>query len=219
MPRNWYVHVSSARNPKSHTNAPPQALLIPKRIATLTLISTAAQLINTVGFFENLLQRISLFTPKSMDAQIESTRSRLYSPAFLANPDTLEYVVQPFPTAGDRFGAAELQKRSDTQGHFTQTGFIAQALAAGWHKKTEEDLARMAAEVGRERIFVMHGSDDKMITVQHGRVLIKAFSGGGKGEEVDHIIWEGQGHVIPIEKRKEFGAMIEERVDRWHGKV
>lgn len=33
------------------------AMLIPKRIASLSLISTGAQIRNTIGFFENLYNR------------------------------------------------------------------------------------------------------------------------------------------------------------------
>lgn len=37
-----------------------EAYMIPERIGSLTLLSTAARLVNTVGYFENLRNRINM---------------------------------------------------------------------------------------------------------------------------------------------------------------
>lgn len=105
-----------------------------------------------------------MFIPKSLDVQITYAKSLLYSPDFPTQPDKVEHVVQPFPTAGDRFAAGEIAKRKDPS-QFTRAGFISQALAAGWHHKSPEQLKSIADDVGRPRIAVVHGTLDRMITV------------------------------------------------------
>jgi len=91
---------------------------------------------------------------------------------------------------------------------------MCQALAAGWHHKSAEQLQRIADQVGRQRIVVVHGEADRMITIPHGRTLIEELNAGGKGGEdvVNGMIFEGQGHVIPVEKREEIAKIIEEAV-------
>ncbi|KAI9874266.1 MAG: hypothetical protein M1830_009943 [Pleopsidium flavum] len=183
------------------------ALLIPERIASLSLISTAARLVNTVGFMENLRNRINLFIPKSPDVQLAEVKTRLFSPTWLNNPDT----EGTFPTNGDRFAAQELKKRQDTEG-FTGKGFVLQAIAAGWHHKSAEQLGNLADRVGRERIQVVHGDVDRMITVPHAEVLVREMGGEERG--VTRIVIRGRGHVLPMEERKEFMRLVEDMVDK-----
>lgn len=189
-----------------------QAMLIPSRIASLILVSTAARLVNTIGFVENLRNRINLFIPKSIDKQIANAKANMYTASYLASPDTVEHVKQPFPTSGDRFAAGELAKRKNAAA-FPKTGFIAQALAAGWHHKSPQQLQQLANTVGRDRIMVIHGTDDHMITFPHAEVLARELSSGG--EKVRSEFFPGQGHIIPAEKRKEFHNLITEMVE--HG--
>lgn len=91
---------------------------------------------------------------------------------------------------------------------------MCQALAAGWHHKSAEQLRDIADKVGRRRIVVVHGEADRMISVPHGRTLIEELNAGGKGGEdvVRGEIFEGQGHVIPVEKREEIARIIEDAV-------
>lgn len=201
--------------PSIDTKHSSQATLIPTRLNSLALLSTAARLINTIGFFANLRNRITMFLPKSLDTRIAYSKTLLYSPAYLAGPDSTEYVVAPFPTAGDRFAAGEISKRKDPS-QFTTAGFMAQAVAAGWHHKSREQMEVIGEKVGRRRILVVHGEEDRMITVPHGRTLIEELNAGGKGESdvVEGVIFEGQGHVIPVEKREEVGRLLEELVQR-----
>ncbi|KAF1816581.1 alpha/beta-hydrolase [Eremomyces bilateralis CBS 781.70] len=187
-------------------------LLIPSRIASLSLISTAPQLVRTLGFFENILNRINLFIPRSLDVQLATIKRNCYTAAFLDAPDELaaESAVQSFPTNGDRFAALEIQKRSDLQS-FRFQGFAAQAMAAGWHHKTGSQLAALGDRVGRKRIMVVHGTGDRMVPFVHGPMLAR---GLGLVEEGVVRFVEGQGHVIPIEWRGRFNEWVEEMVAR-----
>jgi len=145
--------------------------------------------------------------------QIANAKYVLYTDAYLASRDTAEYTVQPFPTSGDRFGASELAKRRNPEA-FTRTGFICQALAAGWHHKSPDQLAELGDRVGRERIMVVHGMEDRMITLPHGEVLAEELSAGAKeGQGVRKKFVEGLGHVMPIERREEFMRLVEEMVE------
>lgn len=136
-----------------------QALLIPERICSLNLISTAPRIVRTLPFFENLKNRAQLMMPKTPDNQIAKVKADCYSAEWLTKPDELEYVVEPFPTNGDRFAAQELRKRT-TPGLFTTTGFICQLYAAGFHHKSAKQLKQIGDKVGRNRILVFHGTDD-----------------------------------------------------------
>lgn len=174
---------------------------------------TAARLVNTVGFLENLKNRISMFLPKSLDASIAQTKRTQFSATWIAAPDDTEATVAKFPTNGDRFAAHEIKKRQRPD-MFTPKGFILQAIAAGWHHKSEEQMREIAEKVGRERIIVIHGTDDKMITYVHGQVLFEELSRGGKEEEVRMVTYEGVGHVLILERRTEIRKVIEETVER-----
>lgn len=205
-------------------------MLIPDRICTLSLVSTTSGLFNTSGFITNLVNRANLFIPKHIDKQIANVKANLYTEKWLSQPDELEHVVSSFPTNGDRFAANELWKRQQLE-YFTKKGFILQAIAANWHSKSPEDLASIAKNVGKRRIMVVHGTKDRMITFPHGVVLWRGLEHGqgrtGKeylGMEVEEDVWEegevekrfvrGQGHVIPIEMRKEFIGWLEALIER-----
>jgi len=139
--------------------------------------------------------------PKALDVQLAEVKVRLFSDGWLAAPDA----DGSFPTNGDRFAAQEVKKRQNTEA-FTRKGFICQAIAAGWHHKSPAQLQEIGNKVGRERIQVMHGTIDNMITVPHAEVLVKDL--GGEASGVKRIIFEGRGHVLPMEERKEFARLI-----------
>ncbi|KAF2717474.1 alpha/beta-hydrolase [Polychaeton citri CBS 116435] len=184
-------------------------LLVPERICSLNLISTAPRIVRTLPYFENLRNRINLLRPKGMDAQIAKVKVDCYSLAWLEKPDDTDFVAEPFPTNGDRFAAGEVWKRS-VSGRFTRTGFLCQLLAAGWHHKSDAQLQKLGDEVGRERILVFHGTVDRMIDFAHAKMLYDGL--GGEGSGVTKSFHEGIGHVGPIEIRKEFNKLIEERI-------
>jgi pimeloyl-ACP methyl ester carboxylesterase len=178
-------------------------LMIPDRIASLIIVSSAARLVNTMRFWENLRQRINLFIPKAIDPQLAEIKVRLFGPTWIHEPD--DDVNYPgggkFPTNGDRFAAQELDKRSNPD-EFSRKGFILQAIAAGWHHKSAVQLKELGDKVGRDRITVMHGEVDRMISFPHGEVLAKEVG-------VELMRWENCGHVLMMEKRIEFNNTIE----------
>ena len=245
----WPIHLP-LYNIWAAVNPIVQALLIPERIASLTLLSTAARIINTVVRpllspsvrshpKPDIAPRASSKTyetastscplpltphlvplnrtkanssrpgslPKDPDIQLAEMKARLFSPAWLAAPDA----NGAFPTNGDRFAAQELRKRQDTQ-WFTRTGFTLQAIAAGWHHKSAGQLKELADRVGRARVQVVHGDVDQMITVPHAEVLVWVL--GGEEGVVTRVVFEGRGHVLPMEEREEFRRLVEGFVDR-----
>lgn len=107
-----------------------------------------------------------------------------------------------FPTNAHRFVAQELHKRLDPA-RFGLKGFLLQLIAAGWHHKSAAQLARMADAVGRERILVMHGTEDGMISVPHGRKLIDFI------RPAEGIIVEGMGHAPLVERWEWFNGVLE----------
>lgn len=177
------------------------------------------------------MNRANLFIPKSLDAQIEGVKKNLYTQEWLDAPDTLEPAVQAFPTNGDRFAANELWKRQHPE-YFGKKGFMLQAAAAGWHHKSPEQLQQIAKTVGKNRIMVVHGTKDRMLTFPLGVVLWRGLEKGqgvtGKenwlGVEDEDDIWQegeiekhfikGQGHVLPAEMREEFNSWIQGLVER-----
>ena len=180
--------------------------MIPGRIASLSLLATGPKVFNTVGWVQNLRDRINLLVPKDIDVQIADTKQRMFSPAWLNEPDAEGH----FPTNGDRFAAQELMKRKSVDG-YTRKGFLLQALAAGWHHKSRQQLEQLGDKVGRERIQVIHGTVDRMVTFPHGELLAKQLGGEEKG--VTFIAVEGRSHALQMEWRraltKAIAAMIE----------
>ncbi|CZT17011.1 related to alpha/beta hydrolase [Ramularia collo-cygni] len=187
------------------------ALLIPERICSLNLISTAPRIVRTLPFFENLKNRAQLLMPKTPDNQIAKVKADCYSAEWLAQPDEVEYVVEPFPTNGDRFAAQELRKRT-TPGLFTTTGFICQLYAAGFHHKSAKQLKQIGDKVGRNRILVFHGTGDNMVNFVHGKMLLEEL--GGEESGVTKSFHEGLGHIGPMEMRKQFHDIIAERIEK-----
>ncbi|KAK4693650.1 hypothetical protein P7C71_g3790, partial [Lecanoromycetidae sp. Uapishka_2] len=186
------------------------AFIVPERIASLSLLSTGPRLFNTVGWLENLKQRANMFIPRSIDVQLTNIKARMFSQSWGNEPDAEGH----FPTNGDRFAAQELKKRQDFNG-FTKKGFILQAIAAGWHHKSAKKLEELGDKVGRERILIVHGSLDRMMTTPHGEVLCKELGGEQKG--VTWVIVEGRGHSLPMEWRRELTKLIGGFIEKTQG--
>jgi len=194
--------------------------LIPQRIASLNLISTAARIENTTTFVENLRTRINMFIPKSLDRSIRDAAFSLFSDEWLEAPDDCA-VPKPgtlgvvFPASGEykkfewnyeRFAATELHKRRSPT--FGKKGFMLQAIAAGWHHLSDERLKDLGDKVGRERIMVLHGTKDNMITVPHGELLIRVLQPG------TGVIKAGRGHVFMLEEWRWHNEMVEGMVEK-----
>ena len=195
--------------------------MVPERICSLSLISTAAQIENTTSFVENLRTRINMFLTK-ITRQVRLRRSaHALLNAWLDSPDdtqvpdasTPNVELPPsgkygkFETNYQRFAAQELTKRLDPDG-FPRKGFMMQAIAAGWHYKSAKQLEQLGDKVGRERIMVLHGTRDNMITVPHGRKLIEMIKPGVGA------IKEGYGHVFMLEDAKWHNEMVESLVQK-----
>jgi pimeloyl-ACP methyl ester carboxylesterase len=201
------------------------ACLIGPAIASLGLICTAAQMERTHPFPEHLARRAALLVPKSPDRSVADAARNMFSRAWLASPTDDAVLPDPettpkclpapkeansdgkylkFNTNAERFVAQEMMKRMDPNRGFTVKGFLLQLIACGWHRKTPEELTAMADAVGRERILIMHGTEDGMINLPHGKKLIETVK-PAKG-----IIVEGMGHVPPVERCEWFNETIEE---------
>jgi len=100
-----------------------------------------------------------------------------------------------------------LNKRLDTN-RFGKKGFMLQAIAAGWHYLGEERLKELGDKVGRERIMVLHGTKDNMISVPHGRKLIEELRPGTA------VVREGSGHVFMLEQWKWHNEMVEGMIEK-----
>jgi len=186
--------------------AQEMAYLEPERIASLTLVSTAAELKSTVGYIENLRNRINILIPKSVDDQLDEVKSRVSS-SWLSAPDE----EGEFPTNGDRF-AAELQTRWRDKEGFTRRGFLCQIVSNVTHKKSVEQLRQVTERIGGNRIQILHGTIDNLITVPHGEVLYDRL--GGEATGVTKTIFEGRGHYLPWEERQEFKRLIEALIEK-----
>ena len=92
---------------------------------------------------------------------------------------------------------------------------MCQAVAAGWHYKSAAQLEEIGNAIGRERILVMHGTIDNMITYPHAEVLVKEL--GGEDSGLTKVVFKGRGHVIPLEERKEFAKIISDLVAKTEG--
>ncbi|KAI9882440.1 MAG: hypothetical protein M1823_005820 [Watsoniomyces obsoletus] len=174
-----------------------------KRQLHIVGLSMGGMIAQELGFIENLRNRINLFIPRNLDRQLEMVKHNMFTPSWLLLPDG----EGKFPTNGDRVAAQDLRKRMDHEA-FTRKGFILQAIAAGWHHKSKEQLHELADNVGRKRILVMHGDQDRMITPPHGKVLRDELS--TEQEEVQWKFVEEKGHVLPWEWRGGFTEMMEE---------
>lgn len=163
---------------------------------------------------QNVRNRVSMFLPKSLDRTIVDLASNMFPDGWLDAPDTLHLPTSTtpgclpaaghvdwesgayghFPTNFERIAAQDLEKRSDTSG-FGLKGFILQAIAAGWHDMSPERLKELGDKVGRERILVAHGTEDRMLTFPHGEALIKQLQPG------ESYVREGRGHVLLMEEQ------------------
>jgi pimeloyl-ACP methyl ester carboxylesterase len=167
------------------------------------------------------MTRVRMFIPKTLDQSVSDAAFMLFSNAWLALPDdtivptssTPNVILPPsgaygrFATNYERFAAQELAKRTDLEG-FQKKGFMMQAVAAGWHHKSPQQLKVIGDSVGRERIMVLHGTKDNMISVPHGRKLIELLQPGVG------VIREGTGHVFMLEEWKWHNEMIEAMVEK-----
>ncbi|CCF41570.1 glycylpeptide N-tetradecanoyltransferase [Colletotrichum higginsianum] len=189
------------------------ALLIPQRIQSLILISTAPRLIRTVHTLEHLRQRVEMFLPYGVDAELNSKAHRLFTQKYLDSPDSGSLDPETkFLTNLDRFTAEQLVERMEDTELSRRKGIILQAIAAGWHHKTDAELAKMGDGVGRTRIMVMHGTFDESITFPHFELFKTAL-----GDGPEYIAWKDCGHVPSYEREAEFNEVVRDFIDKTAG--
>lgn len=210
------------------------ACLAPSRIASLLLCSTAAALerdADTTPWPAHLLSRARALAPKTADQAVRYTAECCFAPRWLPRPDDEVELpdpgsaatprVQPslaadgryrrFASNYARFAAQDVWKQRDPGGGFTRLGTLLQMVAVGWHRKTAAQLAAMADQVGRERILVLHGAEDGIIGVRHGRKLIAHLGLDSKrGVIVESKDGDGLGHAPFIERSRWFNTLLEE---------
>lgn len=201
------------------------ACAIPERLASLSLLCTSPEVYNTDDFKGWLAERASFLIPKSKERGIIDTARKIFVDDWLIAPDaedppSSETTHKCLPSAAsdgkythftsnfERFQAQELTKRREP-GYFTIQGFMCQLVAAQWHKKSKEQLKKMADEVGRNRIMVMHGRGDKMIAVRNGERLIEMI------QPETAVIEDGMGHAPVMERAKWFNELLEEKLKAW----
>lgn len=185
--------------------------MIPERICSLNLISTAPRIVRTLPFLENVQNRITLLWPKPLEQQIFKIKADCLTPEWCAQPDEVEEVVQRYPTNGDRFTATEIRKRT-TPDWYTRHGFLCQLYAAGFHHKSAAQIKRLGDVVGRERILVFHGNADAMIDFVHAEMLLREL--GGEESGVTKSFHPDIGHIAPYQMRKEFHDIIASRIEK-----
>ncbi|CAM1504681.1 Fc.00g022720.m01.CDS01 [Cosmosporella sp. VM-42] len=201
------------------------AMVIPERLQSLSLLCTSASIESTKSLQATVTERLGFFIPKSMERTIADTATQLFSQDWLLSLDAEVLPIpgetphcNPSPWGNgnyllfdnnfQRFQAQELVKRLD-KNEYSSTGLMCQLLAAGWHKKTDEQLEEIAERVGRERIMVMHGTRDNMITVNNGEKLMRVMKPGVG------LVVEGLGHAPVMERTGWFNSVLEERLGAW----
>jgi len=200
------------------------ALMLPHRLASLTLLSTTARMESGNSRWSVIAERANMAIPKSMERAIEDTARQVFNDAWLAMEDDAELpspkttprcgpaVGTPdgeylrFESNFQRWQAVEVTKRRNPA-VWAMKGFLMQLVAAGWHEKSALQLKEMGDKVGRERIAILHGDQDRMIDVKMGRKLMQLVQPGRA------IVMPGMGHAPIVSDSKWFNKMLEERID------
>ncbi|KAK4158715.1 hypothetical protein QBC43DRAFT_143537 [Cladorrhinum sp. PSN259] len=201
------------------------ALILAPAVSSLNLCCTAAYIENTTTFTENMANRASMLVPKSLDKSVGDAARQIFAHSWLTAPDDAhlpdpsstpkcsppfpsdpEVKYQRFSSNAQRFVAQEMHKRLDPT-RFGLKGFLLQLIAAGWHRKSESQLRELGDKLGRERIMVMHGTEDHMISPPHGQKLIKYL------QPAAGMIVEGMGHAPSMERTEWFNKTLEERIE------
>ncbi|KAI0890401.1 alpha/beta-hydrolase [Annulohypoxylon maeteangense] len=187
------------------------AVLAPQRIASLNLHSTAAK-IEATGSFTEMTGRLGTLFPRSLESEIRATAKGCFPQSWLEGADEAEVPSAATPRCEvpkggygrfesnyARFAAQEICVGRG------KNGVLLQAVAAGFHRKSPEQLRDLADRVGRGRIMVMHGVEDAMIPVDHGRTLVQYLMPGKA------LLVEGLGHAPIYQRTRWFNEVLEER--------
>ncbi|KAH8153254.1 uncharacterized protein LAJ45_02841 [Morchella importuna] len=174
------------------------AYLIPQRIASLTLQSTASSLVSTLPWLTHIARRIEMIRPKPLVERLEAAKANIFSPEWLLAPDELG----EFPTNGDRFVAEDLWRMEKLQAP-VYAGTLLQGLAVSWHYFGPERLKVLGEKI--PDILVATGTKDALIEHKHSDVIVQGIMGG-----VQKRVFDGVGHCLQFEAVNEYHQMLEE---------
>lgn len=197
----------------------------PHRFRSLSLLCTTSAMQHNKSWWDNIRQRAGVLVPKTEHQATVDTARQIFNEDWLLAPD--EAIVPVVgetpgcdPPRGDgkeylhfdnnfqRFLAGELTKRRDP-GFYSKLGIISQLVAAGGHYKSPEQLKHIADVIGRDRIMIMHGPGDNMISVENGKTLMSIMEPGTA------MLVEGMSHTPVLDRSDWFNKLFEEKVKLW----
>lgn len=200
------------------------AYRIPTRLASLSLLCTAAVVENTKGWYDTLRDGGNMLLPQNLDDQILSTARKLFPEDWLRAPDDIalpcpsstprcgrastpaqDGAYLAFDSNFQRFQAQELVKKLNPA-TYTAWGFALQLGAAMVHNKSQAQLSEIADKLGRERILIIHGDADEMIDVSLGKKLIDMVKPG-----TSQII-PGMGHAPIMDRGPWLNDLLETHI-------
>ena len=100
---------------------------------------------------------------------------------------------------------------------FSTKGVLCQLVAVAYHSKSDEQLREIGEQIGRERITVMQGHADPLITLENLPVLLRGLK-GESGVEVRKEVFEDTGHYIPLEQQEGFWEAMERHLGEVEGR-
>lgn len=205
-------------------------LLIPERIATLNLIHTAACIEST--WMDYIRTYGQILKKKTVDETLWAAASAMFSHDWLLQPDDAEVPdvsmpgVHPplvdgkgnpqspgqrssmylkFNNNYARYAAQELTKQNDPL--FTAAdkwAVVGHFLASSTHHLSDSRLVHLADAVGRDRILVLHASEDSMIPARYGAHLMAVL------RPARAVMRQGSGHVPKLERAQWFNELLAE---------
>ncbi|KJZ77067.1 hypothetical protein HIM_03388 [Hirsutella minnesotensis 3608] len=202
------------------------AQAIPERIKSLTLLSTSAGMFRTMPTLRECRDWMSVLSPGSEETQIANMIHLLFPDDWLAKLDTdgdpspsttSRFKLPPemggkpayFESNWQRYQAWEMSKRR-RKGLMPLSGELCQAVAVVTHRMSDRELRAMADAVGRERILVVHGTEDRLLSVEHGHHFIDVI------QPAQGIIIEGMGHACIMERSMFINKTLEESIEVWN---
>lgn len=195
-------------------------LLIPGRIASLNLIHTAARIEST--WMDYVRTYGQILKKKTVDETLWAAAAAMFSHDWLLQaddaevpvvgmsgvnpPDTEETdVYLKFDSNYARYAAQELTKQNDPL--FTSAdkwAVLGHFLASSAHHLSDARLRQLADAVGRDRILVLHASEDGMIPAHYGAHLMAVL------QPARAVMRQGSGHVPKLERPRWFNELLAE---------
>ncbi|KAJ4165165.1 hypothetical protein LMH87_006811 [Akanthomyces muscarius] len=125
-----------------------------------------------------------------------------------ATTSNSEGAYRRFGSNYQRYQAEEMKKYYPPN-VFSRQGLLCQLAAVVGHRKSASQLRDMADRVGRERILIVHGTNDRMIGANNGEKLIRMIKPGVG------LIIDGMGHAPIMERAGWFNELMETRLTAW----